>query len=202
MLEVLWISPTSDADIAFLRVARQANENSLPRLISLSAQPTTVDQFVVTIGYPARDDEFPDQDLARRVFGDVYDKKRLAPGQILESPAGEVLHDCSTLGGNSVSVVLDLETGEAVALHYAGLFLTANYAVPADIVKDRLRRVLRGEFASVPVSSNALLPATGNDKPKETTAPPAKLTQTSVSTSSTATFIIPLQVTISFGSAW
>ena len=56
-----------------------------------------------------------------------------------------VLHDCSTLGGNSGSVVLDLATGQAVGLHFAGRFLEANYAVPAAVVAARLERVLRAE---------------------------------------------------------
>ena len=54
-----------------------------------------------------------------------------------------VLHDCSTLGGNSGSVLLDLATGEAVGLHFAGRFLEANYAVPAAVVAARLEQVLR-----------------------------------------------------------
>lgn len=195
--EILWVAPVSDADIAFLRVNRNSNGTALSRPVKLAANKPTVDQFVATIGYPARDDEFPDQDLARRVFGDVYDKKRLAPGQIIESPDNEVLHDCSTLGGNSGSVVIDLQTGEAVALHYAGLFPTANYAVPAEIVRDRLRRVLRGEFAPVlsggPVSNNS-------DKPKETTTTtPVQQNQTPQISGQSATFIIPLQITIGFG---
>lgn len=193
--EVLWIAPTSEADIAFLRVARTSNGTPLPRPVPLSGSAPTEDQFVATIGYPARDDEFPDQDLARRVFGDVYDKKRLAPGQVIESPNNEVLHDCSTLGGNSGSVVLDLRSGEAVALHYAGLFPTANYAVPAAVVKDRLRRVLRGEFA--PVLSSG--PTTNRpDEPKVATSPPAQQNQTSATS---ATFVIPLEITISLGAA-
>ena len=42
-----------------------------------------------------------------------------------------ITHDCSTLGGNSGSVLLDLQTGEAVGLHFAGLYLQDNFAVPA-----------------------------------------------------------------------
>lgn len=201
--DVLWIAPTSDADIAFLRIAKNSNGSSLSRPIKLSANKPETDQFVVTIGYPARDDEFPDQDLARKVFGDVYDKKRLAPGQIMESPEDEVLHDCSTLGGNSGSVVLDLQTGEAVALHYAGLFPNANYAVPAEIVKNRLRRVLRGEFAPV---STANTSSENLDKaPKEIPTPtgqqnpPTPSPLFSVESGASATFVIPLQLTISFG---
>jgi endonuclease G len=82
------------------------------------------------------------------IFGDVFDKKRLAPGQITRRANGLVLHDCSTLGGNSGSVVLDLESGSALGLHFAGRFLEANYAVPAEIVARRLEAVTRGESRS------------------------------------------------------
>src|SRR5215207_5555517 len=194
--EVLWIAPGTEADIAFLRVARNSGGTHLPRPVPLSAQSPREDDFVATIGYPARDDEFPDQDLARRVFGDVYDKKRFAPGQVLESPADEILHDCSTLGGNSGSVVFDLSSGEAVALHYAGLFPTANYAVPAAVVKDRLRRVLRGEFA--PVLSGGGGPAPAN-RPDEQKAPPTTPAPQKEAGAASATFVIPLEITINLG---
>jgi endonuclease G len=77
------------------------------------------------------------------IFGDVYDKKRLAPGQITDVRSDVVLHDCSTLGGNSGSVVLDLANGQAIGLHFAGRFLEANYAVPSTVVAARIEQVLR-----------------------------------------------------------
>ncbi len=40
-------------------------------------------------------------------------------------------HDCSTLGGNSGSAVLDLENGDVLALHFGGAYQKQNYAVPA-----------------------------------------------------------------------
>jgi endonuclease G len=55
-----------------------------------------------------------------------------------------LLHDCSTLGGNSGSVLIDLATGRAIGLHFAGRFLEANYAVPSALVADRLDRAKRG----------------------------------------------------------
>ena len=48
-----------------------------------------------------------------------------------------VTHDASTLGGNSGSAVLDLATGEVIALHFAGLYLDANFAVAShDLSRD------------------------------------------------------------------
>jgi endonuclease G len=79
-----------------------------------------------------------------RIFGNIYDVKRLAPGQVMQVSGGQDLfaHDCTTLGGNSGSVVCDLETGQAVGLHFSGREEYANYAVSAPIVKARLESVL------------------------------------------------------------
>ena len=40
-------------------------------------------------------------------------------------------HDSSTLGGNSGSAIIDVETGHVIGLHFAGEYLKANYAVPS-----------------------------------------------------------------------
>ena len=106
--------------------------------IPLSDRGPSPGAHVAVIGYPARDSRIPDFSLMQSIFGDVYDRKRLAPGQILDARHDVVTHDCSTLGGNSGSVVLDLADGRAVALHFAGRFLKSNSAVPAALVADRL----------------------------------------------------------------
>jgi endonuclease G len=118
--------------------------------IPLSASPAQAEQQVAVIGYPARDSRVPDDQLMQSIFGNVYNKKRLAPGQVTKARADVLLHDCSTLGGNSGSVVLDLATGEAVGLHFAGRFLETNFAVPASVVADRLERVRRGKPGKLP----------------------------------------------------
>jgi endonuclease G, mitochondrial len=51
-----------------------------------------------------------------------------------------------TLGGNSGSVVLDLDSGKALGLHYAGTFLATKYAVRSDIIKKILGNVQFGRF--------------------------------------------------------
>lgn len=153
VLDILHIEPDDGPDLAFLRV----NPKSLVgrplagKLIFGSGNPAK-GQFVATIGYPAADSRVPDQDLVRRLFGDVYNVKRLAPGQLLQPRDGLVLHDCSTLGGNSGSPVVDLQTGEAVGLHFSGLFLRENRGVPAAVIKERLTNI--GRRPIVPVSGN------------------------------------------------
>lgn len=137
--KILHIEGDSGPDLALLQIERRRGEVVAP--IALASGEAREDQQVAVIGYPAKDSRIPDQDLMESIFGNVFNKKRLAPGQITGRQGGSVLHDCSTLGGNSGSVVLDLASGAALGLHFAGRFLEANFAVPASTVADRLRRV-------------------------------------------------------------
>ena len=143
---ILYIATSSEPDIAFLRLIKPVTGRPLPPPIEL-AETVTGDEFIATIGYPARDSRVPDQDLVLQIFGDVYEKKRLAPGRVINASADEVQHDCSTLGGNSGSPAIDLTSGKAVGLHFSGLFMQANFAVPAPRVRELLRRVQQGELS-------------------------------------------------------
>ena len=68
----------------------------------------------------------------RRIFMDVYNVKRLQPGRAVTYSAkfSALEHDCSTLGGNSGSPVVDLETHQVIGLHFGGRYGLGNYAVP------------------------------------------------------------------------
>jgi endonuclease G, mitochondrial len=151
IVEILHIEDENGPDLALLRVEDRSDGKTLASPIPLADSPARPEQQVAVIGYPARDPRVPDAKLAQSIFGDVYDKKRLAPGQITKAQPAVVCHDCSTLGGNSGSVVLDLATGHAVGLHFAGRFLEANYAVPAAVVAARLASVLRPKPGRPPV---------------------------------------------------
>ncbi len=95
------------------------------------------DRLAVIVGYPAFD---PVENLAEQlqIFRSVFDKKRLQPGRLKGiRPAqsfGQVVqalgHDCSTLGGNSGSALIDVASARVVGVHFAGQPLVANYAVP------------------------------------------------------------------------
>ena len=73
-----------------------------------------------------------------QMFNGLFEKKRLLPGTMMGYRSIEsfghnleaVAHDCSTLGGNSGSAVIDPESGMVVGLHFAGIYLQANFAVP------------------------------------------------------------------------
>ncbi len=100
---------------------------------------------VAVIGYPALDPR-NNVDLQNRIFRSVFNVKRMQPGKLRERadiesfqhPVSAVTHDSSTLGGNSGSAVIDVDSGLVVALHFGGLYLKANYAVPAhELARDR-----------------------------------------------------------------
>jgi hypothetical protein len=188
---ILWIATPNDPDVAFLRVKRPASNRPLPRRIPL-ASSVSPDDFVVTVGYPARDSRVPDQELVKRIFGDVYEKKRLAPGQVTDVGVDELQHDCSTLGGNSGSPVINLISGEAVGLHFSGLFLESNYAVPAPVVGKLLEKVQRVELPGmgpIEVSSASTQGSASSTKPGVTMNNDAYTFQ----------FQIPVEITIKVG---
>ncbi|MGI8312444.1 S1 family peptidase [Saccharopolyspora hattusasensis] len=62
---------------------------------------------VYVVGYPAADSRRNDPEEMQRIFAGGYNVKRLQPGEV-RSASGSVIHDCSTLGGNSGSCLFDL----------------------------------------------------------------------------------------------
>jgi endonuclease G len=131
--------PTATApDIALLRLKR--NGGKLPAPIPL--QTAKPDGFIAALGYPARDSRNEDK-VMDRIFGNIYNVKRLSPGEVKEfAPSMHYfMHDCTTLGGNSGSVVFDLASGKAVGLHFAGRYRRANYAVKASTVETYLKKL-------------------------------------------------------------
>ena len=90
------------------------------------------------------------------IFGDVYDKKRLAPGQVTEARPDVLLHDCSTLGGNSGSVLVDLATGEAVGSALRGP-LSRNQLRGAGVGRRRAPRTVAAAEAAGTASRAAAL---------------------------------------------
>lgn len=107
------------------------------------------------IGYSAFDSRIPDIDLMEDLYGKTYNKKRLAPGAITAVRDGQLLHNCTTLGGNSGSCLLDLASGDAFGLHFSGRFMTMNYAVPSDTVRTLLDKALSGGASKRSARRNA-----------------------------------------------
>lgn len=155
LFKIMHIEPGGGPDLAFLRID-PINGQDLPKPVTLSSVAVENGEQVAVIGYPARDPFFPNQEVMDRIFNKRYDKKRLAPGLVIGRNSDRIFHDCSTLGGNSGGEVISLETGHAVALHFAGTLFARNHAVPIDVVASRLDDVLQGRTgSSVQVSSAA-----------------------------------------------
>jgi endonuclease G len=142
--KVLWIEPDNSVDVALLQLAGQGYDGEpLPPAIELMSQEELdlagVGGWMAVIGYPARDSRNDAADQ-QRIFDGIYDVKRLAVGQLTAiSPDGVLHHDATTLGGNSGSVVLDLASGKAAALHFGGIEGERNLAVQAPAVARILR---------------------------------------------------------------
>ena len=136
---VLFISESNGPDAAFLLLK---DHSDLPAPIPLTSRDAGQHDPVAVLGYPALDTR-NDGPIMSRIFSDVFDVKRMAPGEVsfVESGKNVFEHDCSTLGGNSGSPVINYETGEAVGLHFSGKFGVSNFAVKASAIKQLLTRV-------------------------------------------------------------
>lgn len=188
LIKPLHIEESPGPDVAFFEVKITGGDPKLATPIALADQ-ARVAPFVATIGYPAYDSRIPEPDLMEKIYGRIYNKKRLAPGAVTVVGARELQHNSTTLGGNSGSTVIDLDSGKALGLHFSGTFLTANYAVRCDVVSRILADVQAGRRSSrveaklprpfAPVVARAPRPT------------PARAGSTS--------FTIPLTITVSLG---
>jgi endonuclease G len=130
------IGADASLGVALLEVDGRGN---LPPPLTLAARPNlTPDRKVYLVGYPSRDTRRPDE-FMHGVLENIFDVKRLCPGQILKAPSpGDVghqnrsmiEHDCSSSGGMGGAPLVDLKTGETIGLHYSARYLIAGYAKP------------------------------------------------------------------------
>ncbi len=153
---ILYLAPDGPGqpDMAVLKLRTSVNRQPIP--LAESSEPEG--EYISVIGYPARDDRRNDPDVARSIFKDIYEKKRLAPGKVQSGGPSDTLvlkHDCSTLGGNSGSVVYDVTSGKAIALHFGGRFELSNYSVRIEAVRRVLAGATRPSRRDVPVEAPA-----------------------------------------------
>ena len=131
---VVWVDGREQVDLALVKLDASAIAGGqTPPPLRLQSDPGYANEGnnVYVVGYPAADPKRNDPAEMQRIFAGVYEKKRLAPGRIatIDSATGHLSHDCSTLGGNSGSCVVDLSTNSVVGLHFEGDYLIANNAV-------------------------------------------------------------------------
>lgn len=143
-------SKDTDPDVAFLKIQKHAK---LSNPIPVSDIVLKKSQFISIVGYPAYDpDGIISEAAATKVFGDIYNVKRCSPGEVMEYEKNTwyFSHDCTTLGGNSGSVVLDNNSGLAVGLHFKGEVEEENFAIKASEVIKQLRKIKTKVIVSTP----------------------------------------------------
>ncbi len=185
----LHIEDAEGPDMAFFEIEKEANNDQLAAPIGLASQ-TGVTANAAVIGYPAFDSRIPDLELMERIYGRLYNKKRLAPGGVTSVRDTTFLHDCTTLGGNSGSVVLSLDNGDALGLHFSGGFLTSNYAVRAEAIRTRLDDLRRGRRAR---RSNQPPPV------RSEVAVPGRTVSSAIGAGEVLRLTLPITVTVSVG---
>lgn len=191
---IIYIEPDpKKADIAFLKIKRRSDGAHQDRIVLVEAD-VAAGTPVAVLGYPARAgaDVIPDQDWMEKVFGGRYDVKRAAPGLMMPNSRGWAAHDCTTLGGNSGSAVIELATGKAVALHFAGAYILENYAVPASIIRDYIRRQPWNEAVADVKSDDGKREIASAGTPQNPPPPSAQLASVFIT--------LPLTITVSIGS--
>lgn len=201
--EVLYIEPDAGPnDIAFLRVQRRTDGRG-PAFIEVAGSDASDELPVCVIGYPARASKriIPDQELMKDLYRDRYDIKRAAPGFISGTSQGSMTHDCTTLGGCSGAVVLDLRSGKAVGLHYAGLYQEDNFAVRSSVLSDYIRRK---RWTAPSIIETSRPPGSMSVRPDPLSteaggAAPGAVPVAAIQAAPSVSITIPLTVTLSVG---
>jgi endonuclease G len=191
LLKPVHIEEPSGLDIAFFEIEPVNGDTKLASPLVL-ADKSAATQSAAVIGYPAYDSRIPEPELMEHIFGKIYNKKRLAPGAVTAIDDKQILHNCTTLGGNSGSAVVDLKSGHAVGLHFSGTFLTTNYAVLADVVRELLSRVRAGRAMRPEAAGATPVTFAKARTPRVVVSPQS-------GRSNTAVITIPLTITFSVG---
>lgn len=120
--------------IALLRVAPVSRDGALrlPAPLKLARnepREPLAGRAVYAVGYPAYDAR-AERSALTSALRDVFNVKRLQPGEILEDPEGvTVRHDCFTTGGNGGSPLIDVASGAVLGLHHSGRKMAYKEAV-------------------------------------------------------------------------
>lgn len=141
---IVYLADDLSADVCLFKIVLP---NPLRRdPIPLADKEAKLNELVATIGYPAQDSR-NDADPQEKYFRGLYNVKRFAPGLVIQTLGGDqtLSHDCTTLGGNSGSPLLSLESGKVVGLHFAGVFGRNNSAVGVGTLK----KLLAGKIVAV-----------------------------------------------------
>ncbi|WP_170136449.1 endonuclease [Nannocystis exedens] len=180
--------------------------------LALAVDDVGAQRRVAVVGYPGFDPR-NDHEVQHRVFRGRYNLKRLAPGYFggrrsvlsFGRPVPAALHDSSTLGGCSGAAILDVATGHVLGLHFGGVYLDRNFAVPAAelawdprVVDAGVRfagqataRALPPDWSAAWTDAEEVLPA-----PAPTRGPPVAVVDPSAGT---LRLTVPIEITVRIG---
>lgn len=110
--------------MALLEIPELPERPALP----FDPAPPREEAEVVAVGYPY-EDPANSPPMMEHIYEGRYGVKHASPGEIIEVSGDRLFHDCSTLGGNSGSPLLSLESAQVVGLHRSGFFAWKSEAV-------------------------------------------------------------------------
>lgn len=145
----LWLQPpqAGEPDLAFLSV--EPTHGITP--LSLGGAPFE-GQRIAVVGYPGpgRGIKPINPEIFRKAFGEVLYVKRVSPGYVIEEALWrhpwEFWTNATLHHGSSGSPVVDLGDGKVTGLHYDGRYGEANWALKAEVIRDRLARLVADGF--------------------------------------------------------
>jgi hypothetical protein len=129
-------------DLAALEVEPPQQQAGCPTPLSLACQaPYRLEgRPVYLIGFPVCDARRGDPEPIQRIFRDVYNVKRVQPGQLrgcIQFRDVQLLqHDCAPLGQTAGSCLVDLETHQVLGLQLCGRYLESSTAIPLWVLRD------------------------------------------------------------------
>lgn len=149
IVDCLFIGEGDYEDIAILRV--NVGDPKFEPLSILNNAPLKLREDIAVVGYPAYDSQTALVEDMQRIFKGIYDYKRFSPGKVtqLYTTEGVVVHDASTLGGNSGSALISLETGKVLGLHFAGKESSGNYCMDAPSLLRIINKIPMQNFVAV-----------------------------------------------------
>jgi len=193
---VIWISENPRFDMALLRVVQLSGNDQLSPPIKLLTEAISDEQMLAVAGYPGSGGGY-DPEPFQKLFGLSLGKKRFSPGFYMGERDQNITYDCSTLPGSSGSVVLDVSSGKALGLHFAGTAFDTNYAMSArDIAGVIKNRPWQGEMnrSTTKVSTAAALKTGFN--PNEQSVNPVVIHH-----DAGVSIVLPLEITVRLGSS-
>jgi hypothetical protein len=124
-------------DLALLEVEPpQSQAAYTPAPLSLAGQPPAQleGRSVYMVGYPVRDARRNEPEPLTRVFRDLYNVKRVQPGQLRGMMSFRdvqfLRHDCGMLGSSAGSCLFDLETHQLLGVQLTSRYLEPGTAIP------------------------------------------------------------------------